>query len=149
MNKKLVERTRKMSRHRQFLEERAQAEVKEKALGRINAQASLAESQSDLNMTSQWKSTASIASGLDLTLYQQALHFESIGIHAVEAASMKLDTARDDEDVALRSHMAARNGTRVANARLDRVCQQWRLRQEHAISDQAADLWLANKEKQK
>ena len=149
MSKKQVERTRKVSRHRRFLEDRAEVELQAQARLREDAQNVLQESEFRLNAVSQWKESARRPDGVDLTLYQNALHFEAVGVQAVEAVGQALDNARNGEQAALSQHVLARNATRVTRSRLQRVAEAWRVHQEHVLSDQVADLWLAYKDSEK
>jgi hypothetical protein len=147
MSRKSVMRTRKIVRHRQFLEDHAKADLQLRSQEHKDAQAELEKSRVSLSAASAWKSSQSTGGGLDLTLYQSALHFESACAVLTAAAEQALGAAEAEKREATGKHLAAINGTNVANARLDRVSEQWRLRQEHALADQVADVWLANKDK--
>lgn len=149
MNRKSVLRTRKIVRHRQFVEDHAKADLQLRSQELKDAQAELEKSRASLGAASAWKSSRSADGGLDLALYQNALHFESVCAAAVEAAELAQETAEAEKRGATGKHLAAINGTNVTSARLDRVTEQWRIRQEHAVADQVADLWLANKDKLK
>jgi len=149
MNGKSVVRTRKIVRHRQFLEDHAKADLQLRSQELKEAQAETEKSRASLSAVSAWKNSQGADGGLDLTLYQNALHFESVCASAATAAELAQETAEAEKLEATGKHLAAINGTNVANARLDRVSEQWRMRQEHALADQVADLWLANKDKLK
>lgn len=147
MNRKSVARTKKIVRHRQFLEDHAKADLQLRSQELKDAQDELEKSRENLGTASAWKSSQGADGGLDLTLYQNALHFESVCAAAAVAAELAQETAEAEKLGATGKHLAASNGTNVASARLDRVTEQWRIRQEHAVADQVADLWLANKDK--
>lgn len=147
MNKKSVVRTRKIVRHRQFLEDHAKADLQLRSQELKNAQTELEKSRASLSAVSAWKSSQGAHGGLDLTLYQNALHFESACAAVMTSAELAQQTAEGEKLEATGKHLAAINGAHVANARLNRVSEQWRMRQEHALADQVADLWLANKDR--
>lgn len=149
MSKQSVDRTQKIVRHRQFKEDLAQAELQIQSRKMKDAQQRLMQTQEALEAASQWKFKSGTAGGLDMTLYQQALQYELLGMQAVQEASSALTGAATRQQEASDLHLSARNGTRVASTRLDRVSGQWHLQQERSLSDQVADLWLANKEKHK
>lgn len=147
MNKRSLARTEKISRHRRFLEDRAKADLQLQSRQTRQAHVQFERSQSGLEATTRWKGSAWPNGCLDLTSYAQALHLESIGVLAVATAASALDAAKNQEKTAVDGHLAARNGTRVASARLERACGQWHLQQERLHFDQMSDLWLANKDK--
>ena len=149
MNGKSVVRTKKIVRHRQFLEDHAKAHLQVRTQDLKDAQDELEKSRASLSAASAWKNSPGIDGGLDLTLYQSALHFESACMVATAAAELMQETAEAEKLGATGKHLAAINGSNVANARLDRLAEQWRMRQEHTLADQVADLWLANKDKLK
>lgn len=149
MNKKSVIRTRKIVRHRQFVEDHAKADLLLRSQELKDAQAELEKSMTNLDAAAAWKSSQGVDGALDLTLYQNALHFESLCAAAVATAERAQEAAEAEKLGATGKHLAAINGTNVTSARLDRVTEQWRIRQEHALADQVADLWLANKDKPK
>lgn len=149
MNRKSVLRTRKIVRHRQFVEDHAKADLLLRSQELKDAQVELEKSMTNLGAATAWKISQGADGALDLTLYQNALHFESVCAAAVATAELAREAAEAGKLGATDKHLAAINGTNVASARLDRVTEQWRIRQEYAMADQVADLWLANKGKLK
>ena len=146
MNKKLVERMRKLSRHRQFLQGQAHAQLQSEIQQTRKANEHLQESQSRLESVSLWKKNAASNGDLDLTIYQHALYFEELSENAVQEADLAVKAAEVQQRVASDCHAMSRKASNVVGERLECVTEDWLLQQEHALSDQIADLWLANKE---
>lgn len=149
MNSKLLARARKIVRHREFLEDHTKADLQLCSQELQDAQTELEQSMAILNAVSAWKSTQNMGGGLDLTLYQSALQFESSSAAAVSVAELAQEQASVKKLAATAKYLAAINSTNVVTSRLDRIAEQWQMHNEHALADQVADLWLANKDRTK